>query len=142
MTQPSTGAKTDYVGQPVWAYAATGDDKARLQLAWAEAMHTTLPVPFQVTSKKGTWSAKFQRIDDAPVIACEYVAVVANPLAHRELEIARLFSLDWKPGEIAGKLGISPHTVETVRQRILAKLQVRGVAGITKWLLRAGLIEL
>lgn len=144
--KPVVGRKEDHVGKPAWVYSATEKDAIASQLAWAKALHTGQTTKFEINTIQDiancSWHVEYQRIDTHPVVACEYWQVVVSPLSPRELEIARLFSSDWKSGEIAEKLGISTHTVETVRQRILAKLQVRGAAGITKWLLRAGLIEL
>ncbi len=41
--------------------------------------------------------------------------------------------------EIGELLGISPRTVETHRERIMSKLRIRTVAGLTRFVLEAGL---
>ena len=43
--------------------------------------------------------------------------------------------------EIAARLGISHRTVETHRESLMAKLDIRTVAGLTKLALEEGLVE-
>jgi FixJ family two-component response regulator len=40
---------------------------------------------------------------------------------------------------IAEDLGISPRTVETHRERVMAKLRIRSVAGLTRFVVEQGL---
>jgi len=43
--------------------------------------------------------------------------------------------------EIAEEFGISPRTVETHRERVMAKLRIRTVAGLTRFVVENGLLE-
>lgn len=43
--------------------------------------------------------------------------------------------------EIGERLGISPRTVETHRERVMTKLRVRTIAGLTRFVLEAGLAD-
>ncbi len=43
--------------------------------------------------------------------------------------------------EIAEEFGISPRTVETHRERVMAKLRIRTVAGLTRFAVENGLLE-
>ena len=45
-------------------------------------------------------------------------------------------------GEIAGELGLSPHTVQTHRQRIMKKLDVHSRLDLLKFALRQGIVRL
>ncbi|MGZ5283413.1 MAG: response regulator [Bacteroidia bacterium] len=60
-------------------------------------------------------------------------------LSKRELEIVRLISEELTTQEIAEKLFLSPHTVDTHRKNLLAKLNVRNTAGLVKFALQHGL---
>lgn len=78
----------------------------------------------------------------------EGVAVVAShavpyqpiQLTARETEIAVLIASDFSTKQIAEKLIISTSTVETHRQSVSNKLGGCGVAGITRFCIRYGLI--
>jgi two-component system, NarL family, nitrate/nitrite response regulator NarL len=60
-------------------------------------------------------------------------------LSKRELEIVKLISEELTTQEIAEKLFLSPHTVDTHRKNLLAKLNVRNTAGLVKFALQHGL---
>lgn len=145
MTKPAVGTKDDYLGVLAWEYAATPEDVQRTQLAWAHAMTYSHPVSFSfrthVNVVNGEWHHIYQRIDSAPIIVAEWRPAIMNPLGKRELEVALSFANDWKTGEIAEKLTLTANTVETMRRRIAHKLGVRGVAGMTRWLIKAGFID-
>lgn len=68
--------------------------------------------------------------------------VTERALSQRETEVLRLLAEGRSTKEIATDLGISPKTVETHRQRIMAKLNLSNVADLTKYALREGLISL
>ncbi len=57
----------------------------------------------------------------------------------REREILRLIATGRSAAEIATSLGISPHTVRRHRANLLAKLNVRGSAGLTRYAVEHGL---
>lgn len=145
MTKPAVGTKEDYLGVLAWEYAATTDDIQRVQLAWAHTLTFGTPVACSFDTHPnvvaGSWFHTYQRLDNTPIVVAEWRAIVTNPLGKRELEIALHFANDWKAGEVCEKFNITANTVETVRKRINAKLGVRGVAGVTRWLIRAGLLE-
>ncbi len=63
-------------------------------------------------------------------------------LTKRELEVLKLLGEEKSNHEIADLLFISVRTVDTHRQNLLAKLQVKNTAGLVKHALRIGLIEL
>lgn len=63
-------------------------------------------------------------------------------LAPREREVLQLLAEGRTTKEIAADLELSPKTVETHRQRIMDKLNIRSIAGLTKYALRQGLTAL
>ncbi len=63
-------------------------------------------------------------------------------LAPREREVLQLIAEGRTTKEIAAELDVSPKTIETHRQRIMEKLNIRSVAGLTKYALRQGLTAL
>lgn len=60
-------------------------------------------------------------------------------LSEREREIARLVSGGLISKEIAGRLGLSPRTVEKARGEIMEKIGVRDLSGLIRWCVRHGL---
>lgn len=64
------------------------------------------------------------------------------PLTPRQTEVVQMLTNGKKTVEIAKELGISPKTVETHRRQIMDKLNVRGMAGLTKYAFREGLTDI
>lgn len=62
-----------------------------------------------------------------------------DSLTAREVEVLVLVAQGMTNREIAGQLGISPRTVETHRERVMAKLRIRTVAGLTRFVVEQGL---
>lgn len=81
-----------------------------------------LPDLYQAKQKKG--NGKFD-----PVIS------------KRELEVLKLICAEYNTNEIADKLFISPHTVESHRSNLLIKSGARNSAGLVKWAIESDLIE-
>lgn len=62
-------------------------------------------------------------------------------LSAREVEILREVTRGHTSKQIGEDLGISPRTVESHRLRLMEKLDIRTVAGLTKFAIQQGLIE-
>jgi two-component system, NarL family, nitrate/nitrite response regulator NarL len=62
-----------------------------------------------------------------------------DSLTAREVEVLRLVAQGQTNRGIAEELGISPRTVETHRERVMAKLRIRTVAGLTRFVVEQGL---
>jgi two-component system response regulator NreC len=62
-------------------------------------------------------------------------------LTGREREVLEGIASGLTNKEIAGRLGISPRTVETHREGVMRKLGIRTVAGLTRLALDAGLLR-
>jgi len=65
-----------------------------------------------------------------------------SSLTPREREVLQLLAESKSTKEIAGLLSLSARTVETHRRSIMDKLDIRDVAGLTKYAIREGLISL
>ena len=63
-------------------------------------------------------------------------------LTKRELQILQLIAEGRSTKDIAAMLLVSPKTVETHRKQIMDKLEIRSIAGLTKYCIREGLITL
>ena len=66
----------------------------------------------------------------------------APPLSRRQMEIAQCLAHGMSNREIAQHLSVSVKTVDTHRRRIMKKLGVDGVAELTKYAIREGLVSL
>lgn len=66
----------------------------------------------------------------------------ASILTPREREVAQLYAEGLTTRQIATRLHISMKTVGTHREHILAKLDLDGIASLTRYALRTGLISL
>jgi DNA-binding NarL/FixJ family response regulator len=62
-------------------------------------------------------------------------------LSPRETEVVKLIAEGHSSQEIAGLLTISSKTVERHRENILEKLEVRDRVDVTRYAIRAGLVE-
>jgi DNA-binding NarL/FixJ family response regulator len=65
-----------------------------------------------------------------------------GPLGAREREVLQLLAEGHTSGEIAHRLHISTHTVDTHRRNIMQKLDLHSVAELTKYAVREGLTSL
>ncbi|UOB18531.1 response regulator transcription factor [Abyssalbus ytuae] len=63
------------------------------------------------------------------------------PLSEREKEIIKLIMKEYTTQEIAEKLYISQHTVNTHRKNILTKLNIKNVAGLAVYAIKNGIID-
>jgi two-component system, NarL family, nitrate/nitrite response regulator NarL len=64
------------------------------------------------------------------------------PLTNREKEVLVLIAEGLSNKEIATKLGVGVRTVETHRERVMRKLNIHSVAGLTRFAIAKGLITL
>ena len=67
---------------------------------------------------------------------------VFDPLSEREIKILQEVIRGLSASEIAKKLGISPKTVHSYRDRIFEKLQVKGDVALTLFAIHHGMITL
>ncbi len=88
-----------------------------------------------------------QQITD--VVINEYVRRLTKPgssaepiLSAREREVLQLLAEGNSTGEIAAHLEVSAKTVETYRKKIMVKLNIYSIAGLTKYAIREGLTSL
>jgi DNA-binding NarL/FixJ family response regulator len=65
----------------------------------------------------------------------------ASVLGKREREVLRLLAEGVRSPQIAAQLGISPDTVGAHRRNIMRKLGLRGVAELTRYAVREGLVH-
>jgi DNA-binding NarL/FixJ family response regulator len=66
---------------------------------------------------------------------------VQAPLTKREEEIVKLIAKAYTTAEIAEKLFISTHTVDTHRKNLLSKLNLKNTAAIVTYAIQNGLTE-
>ncbi len=80
------------------------------------------------------------------VLAQGGAAPAADPtlqrLTPRERQMVQLLAEGYSTQQIAEKLHLSAKTVATHREHVFAKLQIRGIAQLTRFALRAGLSSL
>ncbi|HOM60282.1 MAG TPA: response regulator transcription factor [Anaerohalosphaeraceae bacterium] len=82
----------------------------------------------------------------ASVVFTDYVNMLTNPnwvsgelLTTREREVLQLVAEGRTTRQIAQILGLSPKTVDSHRDHIMKKLNIRTVAGLTKYAIQEGL---
>lgn len=63
-------------------------------------------------------------------------------LTNREKEVLALIAEGQSNKEIASRLGIGVRTIETHRERIMRRLDIHSVAGLTKFAISKGLVSL
>ncbi|WP_394975829.1 response regulator [uncultured Croceitalea sp.] len=62
-------------------------------------------------------------------------------LSKREKEVLKLIAQEHTTQEIADKLFLSKHTIESYRKNLISKLEVRNLAGLTKYAIKLGLVD-
>lgn len=62
-------------------------------------------------------------------------------LTQREIDVITLIAEEFTTQEIADKLFLSKHTIESYRKKIISKLNVRNLAGLTKYAIKMGYIK-
>jgi DNA-binding NarL/FixJ family response regulator len=72
-------------------------------------------------------------------IEAEQSRVRVASLTNREREVLLLVAEGLTNREIGDRLEISPRTVETHRERVMGKLRIRSVAGLTRFVVEHGL---
>ena len=60
-------------------------------------------------------------------------------LTSREIEVIKLIAKEFTTQEIADKLFLSKHTIESYRKNLISKLGVRNLAGLTRYAIESGL---
>lgn len=61
------------------------------------------------------------------------------PLSKREIEVLKLISQEFTTHEIADKLFLSAHTIDTHRKNLLSKLNVKNTAGLVRYAITKGI---
>ncbi len=62
-------------------------------------------------------------------------------LTEREKEVLKLIAQENTTQEIADILFLSKHTIESYRKNLISKLNVRNLAGLTKYAIKLGLVD-
>ncbi len=62
-------------------------------------------------------------------------------LSKREKEVLKLIAEEFTTQEIAEQLFLSKHTIESYRKNLISKLEVRNLAGLTKYAIKIGLLD-
>ena len=84
----------------------------------------------------------------SPIIKEAYMKSVFNKeketisaLTQREKEVLKLIAEENTTQEIADILFLSKHTIESYRKNLISKLNVRNLAGLTKYAIKLGLVD-
>ncbi|GEP90662.1 DNA-binding response regulator, NarL/FixJ family, contains REC and HTH domains [Chitinophaga terrae (ex Kim and Jung 2007)] len=62
-------------------------------------------------------------------------------LTSREKDVLKLIAEEYTTQEIADKLFLSKHTIESYRKNLILKLKVRNLAGLTRYAVKLGLLS-
>ncbi len=62
-------------------------------------------------------------------------------ISKREKEVLKLIAEEFTTQEIADQLFLSKHTIESYRKNLISKLEVRNLAGLTKYAIKLGLLD-
>ena len=66
---------------------------------------------------------------------------VITALTNREKEVLKLIAEEFTTQEIADQLFLSKHTIEGYRKNLISNLEVRNLAGLTKYAIKLGLLD-
>ena len=94
----------------------------------------------------GTYYCNHTSLKLAKLIGSNNICTAKKPqnvvFTERELDIIRLICQQHSNREIAGQLSLSPRTIESHREKILEKMQVKNTAGIVIYAVRYKLFML
>lgn len=62
-------------------------------------------------------------------------------LTNRERDVLKLIAQEFTTNEIADMLFLSKHTIESYRKNLISKLEVRNLAGLTRYAIENGLLD-
>lgn len=62
-------------------------------------------------------------------------------LTKREKDVLKLIAEEYTTQEIADKLFLSKHTIESYRKNLISKLNVKNLAGLTRYAIKLGLVK-
>ena len=62
-------------------------------------------------------------------------------LTKREIEVLKFIAQEFTSQEIADKLFLSKHTIESYRKNLISKLGVRNLAGLTRYAIEHGIVD-
>jgi DNA-binding NarL/FixJ family response regulator len=65
----------------------------------------------------------------------------SNRLSSREVEVLQLIAEGKANKQVAAELGLSFKTIDKHRQHLMAKLNIHDTAGLTRYVISAGIIE-
>ena len=63
------------------------------------------------------------------------------PLTPREKEVLKLIAQEYTTEEIANEVNLSKYTIEGYRKTLLGKLNVKNLAGLTRYAMKLGLVK-
>ena len=83
------------------------------------------------------------KLQQEPSVPQQFVSIERKPndLSNREIEVLRLIAEGLTNAEIADKLFTSKRTIESHRQNIIEKTQVKNTAALIKYALNNGIID-
>lgn len=135
--RPPFKPASHFTGKACWDFVANADEAQKLQQSFATAVTFGTPINLAVCSGQSLLTAVFrlnlQRIQGTRDIAVRFAHHEPDTLTDTERLVAQLIAADLKPREICEHMNFSLWTFETHRSRILRKLKVNGIAGITLW---------
>jgi DNA-binding CsgD family transcriptional regulator len=139
------------VGQPLGKYTDIESDSRLLRATFAECLFTGNPHECTIAARSGArYQFRFEKVvhlsgqilrpeDEIVVIGLICKIPDYAELTQRERQIVRLICRDMSNSEIASELKIKASTVETHRQNIRQKLNVKGTAGVVMYAVQSGL---
>jgi DNA-binding NarL/FixJ family response regulator len=83
-----------------------------------------------------TYNANENPMSEIPEVSCEGIGIT-----DREAEIIQFIAAGYSNKQIADKLFLSTHTVNTHRKNIMAKLRVNNTAGVVMYAIRNNLLS-
>jgi len=113
-------------------YLLKNSDRSELELALRTVAHGNAWLSPAVTKKVVTAFAEGARSSSQGAF---------EVLTPRQREVLQLIAEGHSSKEIAGRLNLSPKTVETHRTELMERLGIHGVAGLVRYAIHIGLVQ-
>ncbi len=143
----------EFVGKQLGEFAGNESDSRLLRATFAECLFTAKPQECVAAVSPGIrLRFRFEKVihhrgrmlrSEDEVVALGVITKILDhvELTERERQIVQLVCRDMTNSEIANALKIKASTIETHRQNIRRKLNVKGTAGMVLYALRHGLAD-
>lgn len=133
--------RNEVIGKPVWHWTPQ-HERPILREAIATALIDGQPAGYRVSGPgEHRWTARVEPVDGAQMVLTWRDSGGDVRLTSRETQVLLALCADEPEKVTAQRLGVSIKTIDSFRASLKRKTGAKGVAGLVRYAVRAGLID-